>query len=81
MVVAVVGSVMARRRVNDARSKGASCSAAPAAGKVRRRKRWACAHRDCERVFEIDGISDGVLREFSIPELIEKMKKEGLPIR
>ncbi len=28
-----------------------------AAGKIRRRKRWACAHRDCERVFEIDGIS------------------------
>ena len=28
-----------------------------AAGKVRRRKRWACAHRDCDRVFELDGIS------------------------
>ncbi|MGO9976898.1 MAG: hypothetical protein ACLP01_29690 [Solirubrobacteraceae bacterium] len=28
-----------------------------AAGKVRRRKRWACTHRDCNRVFDIDGIS------------------------
>ncbi len=25
-----------------------------AAGRVRRRKRWACNHRDCDRVFEID---------------------------
>ena len=28
-----------------------------AAGRTRRRKRYACAHRDCERVFDIDGIS------------------------
>ena len=28
-----------------------------AAGRVRRRKRWACAHRDCDRMFEIDGVS------------------------
>lgn len=28
-----------------------------AAGRSRRRKRYACAHRGCERVFDIDGIS------------------------
>jgi tRNA-splicing ligase RtcB len=28
-----------------------------AAGRVRRRKRWACSHRNCHRVFAIDGIS------------------------
>jgi tRNA-splicing ligase RtcB len=36
---------------------GRVMSRTQAAGKVRRRKRWACAHRDCDRVFEIDGIS------------------------
>jgi tRNA-splicing ligase RtcB (3'-phosphate/5'-hydroxy nucleic acid ligase) len=36
---------------------GRVMSRTQAAGKVRRRKRWACAHRDCGRVFEIDGIS------------------------
>ncbi|MGO9753825.1 MAG: RtcB family protein [Solirubrobacteraceae bacterium] len=36
---------------------GRVMSRTQAAGKVRRRKRWACAHRDCERVFDIDGIS------------------------
>ena len=28
-----------------------------AAGKVRRRKRYACAHRDCNRVFDVEGVS------------------------
>ena len=28
-----------------------------AAGRVRRRKRWACTHRDCDRIFDIDGVS------------------------
>ncbi|MFN0155851.1 MAG: RtcB family protein [Gaiella sp.] len=28
-----------------------------AAGRVRRRKRWACSNRDCDRVFDSDGIS------------------------
>jgi tRNA-splicing ligase RtcB (3'-phosphate/5'-hydroxy nucleic acid ligase) len=28
-----------------------------AAGRTRRRKRYVCAHRDCERVFDIDGVS------------------------
>jgi len=36
---------------------GRVMSRTQAAGKIRRRKRWACAHRDCDRVFEIDGIS------------------------
>jgi tRNA-splicing ligase RtcB len=36
---------------------GRVMSRTQAAGKVRRRKRWACAHRDCDRVFDIDGIS------------------------
>ncbi len=39
------------------RGAGRVMSRTQAAGKVRRRKRWACAHRDCERVFDIDGIS------------------------
>jgi len=36
---------------------GRVMSRTQAAGKIRRRKRWACAHRDCDRLFEIDGIS------------------------
>ena len=28
-----------------------------AAGRTRRRKRYACSQRDCERVFDIDGVS------------------------
>jgi len=36
---------------------GRVMSRTQAAGKARRRKRWACAHRDCDRLFELDGIS------------------------
>jgi tRNA-splicing ligase RtcB len=36
---------------------GRVMSRTQAAGRVRRRKRWACNHRDCGRVFEIDGVS------------------------
>src|SRR5881275_1609994 len=36
---------------------GRVMSRTQAAGRVRRRKRWACSHRDCQRVFDIDGIS------------------------
>jgi tRNA-splicing ligase RtcB (3'-phosphate/5'-hydroxy nucleic acid ligase) len=36
---------------------GRVMSRTQAAGKVRRRKRWACAQRDCDRVFDLDGIS------------------------
>ena len=38
---------------------GRVMSRTQAAGRVRRRKRWACHHRDCDRVFELDaGKSD-----------------------
>lgn len=36
---------------------GRVMSRTQAAGRIRRRKRWACAHRDCNRLFEIDGVS------------------------
>ena len=36
---------------------GRVMSRTQAAGKVRRRKRWACDDRDCDRLFELDGIS------------------------
>jgi len=36
---------------------GRVMSRTKAAGRVRRRKRYACSHRDCDRVFDIDGIS------------------------
>ena len=36
---------------------GRVMSRTKAAGRVRRRKRWACSHRDCERVFDLDGVS------------------------
>jgi tRNA-splicing ligase RtcB len=36
---------------------GRVMSRSKAAGKIRRRKRWACRNRDCDRVFDIDGIS------------------------
>jgi len=35
---------------------GRVMSRSQAAGKIRRRKRFACRHRDCDRVFDIDGI-------------------------
>jgi hypothetical protein len=34
-----------------------SAGRCPIRRRVRRRKRWACTHRDCDRVFDIDGIS------------------------
>jgi tRNA-splicing ligase RtcB len=36
---------------------GRVMSRTQAAGRVRRQKRWACRQRDCDRVFDIDGIS------------------------
>ncbi len=36
---------------------GRVMSRTAAAGRVRRRKRWACTHRDCHRVFDADAIS------------------------
>ena len=36
---------------------GRVMSRTQAAGRVRRRKRWACSDRDCDRVFDIHGVS------------------------
>jgi len=36
---------------------GRVMSRSQAAGRTRRRKRWACRNRDCTRVFDIDGVS------------------------
>ncbi len=36
---------------------GRVMSRTQAAGKVRRRKRWTCSDRDCDRVFDIGGVS------------------------
>jgi tRNA-splicing ligase RtcB len=36
---------------------GRVMSRSKAAGRMRRRKRWACRNRDCPRVFDIDGVS------------------------
>jgi tRNA-splicing ligase RtcB len=36
---------------------GRIMSRTQAAGKIRRRKRWQCTNRDCQRVFELEGIS------------------------
>jgi tRNA-splicing ligase RtcB (3'-phosphate/5'-hydroxy nucleic acid ligase) len=36
---------------------GRVMSRTQAAGRVRRRQRWACSDRDCDRVFEIGGVS------------------------
>jgi tRNA-splicing ligase RtcB len=36
---------------------GRVMSRSQAAGRMRRRKRWACRNRDCERVFDIDRVS------------------------
>src|SRR6266576_7200407 len=36
---------------------GRVMSRSQAAGRVRRRKRWACAHRDCDRVFDHDAVA------------------------
>ena len=36
---------------------GRVMSRTKAAGRVRRRKRYACSHRDCDRIFDLDGVS------------------------
>src|SRR5205823_4310378 len=49
---------------------GRVMSRSQAAGRIRRRKRYACRHRDCNRVFDIDGISSaaGVPKKGVCPE-------------
>jgi tRNA-splicing ligase RtcB len=39
---------------------GRVMSRTQAAGRVRRRKRWACRNRDCPRIFDIDGVSSSL---------------------
>src|SRR2546426_5822535 len=39
---------------------GRVMSRSQAAGRIRRRKRYACRNRDCDRVFDIDGVSSAV---------------------
>jgi tRNA-splicing ligase RtcB len=68
---------------------GRVMSRSQAAGRVRRRKRWACRNRDCTRVFDVDGISStaGVPKKGVCPEhpdaglkkvWIEEQLKPGL---
>jgi tRNA-splicing ligase RtcB len=49
---------------------GRVMSRTQAAGRVRRRKRWACRNRDCHRVFDIDAVSShsGVPKRGVCPE-------------
>jgi tRNA-splicing ligase RtcB len=48
---------------------GRVMSRTQAAGKVRRRKRWACNDRDCDRLFDPDGTSrDGAPRQGICPD-------------
>jgi tRNA-splicing ligase RtcB len=55
---------------------GRVMSRTQAAGKVRRRKRWACTHRDCPRTFESAGATspdhpDAKLRKVWLEEQIK----------
>ena len=58
-----------RRCYSTVHGAGRVMSRTQAAGRVRRRKRWACTHRDCDRVFDIDGVSStaGVPKRASAP--------------
>jgi tRNA-splicing ligase RtcB (3'-phosphate/5'-hydroxy nucleic acid ligase) len=49
---------------------GRIMSRTQAAGRVRRRKRWGCAHRDCDRVFDLDtaGVHAGAPKRGVCPE-------------
>jgi len=68
---------------------GRAMSRTKAAGKVRRRKRYACMDRDCSRVFDIDGVSahNGLPKSGVCPDhpkarvkkvWIEEVKQAGL---
>jgi tRNA-splicing ligase RtcB len=53
-----VGSAEAEESLfSTVHGAGRVMSRTQAAGRVRRRKRWACSDRDCDRVFDIDGVS------------------------
>jgi tRNA-splicing ligase RtcB len=49
---------------------GRVMSRSQAAGRTRRRKRWACRNRDCDRVFDLDGVRSarGVPRKGICPD-------------
>jgi tRNA-splicing ligase RtcB len=49
---------------------GRVMSRTQAAGRVRRRKRWACRNRDCDRVFDLDAVGShsGVRKRGVCPE-------------
>ena len=60
---------------------GRVMSRTQAAGRVRRRKRWACRNRDCDRVFEIDGQLDvpGPPRRAALTKVwVEEQVKPGV---
>jgi tRNA-splicing ligase RtcB len=53
----VAGDEAERSLYSTVHGAGRVMSRTQAAGRVRRRKRYACRTRDCDRVFDIDGIS------------------------
>jgi tRNA-splicing ligase RtcB len=53
----VAGDEAAESLFSTVHGAGRVMSRTQAAGRVRRRKRWACRNRDCPRIFDIDGVS------------------------
>src|SRR3954452_11727569 len=53
----VAGAEAASALYSTVHGAGRVMSRSQAAGKVRRRKRYACSVRDCPRVFDVDGVS------------------------
>ena len=53
----VAGDEAERSLYSTVHGAGRVMSRSQAAGRLRRRKRYACRNRDCDRVFDIDGIS------------------------
>ncbi|HEY4348700.1 MAG TPA: RtcB family protein [Gaiellaceae bacterium] len=55
-----VESTVAEESLNSTvHGAGRVMSRTQAAGRTRRRKRYACSNRDCDRIFDIDGVSSG----------------------
>src|SRR5438552_8467784 len=57
ILAGVAGADAEQSLFSTVHGAGRVMSRTKAAGRIRRRKRWACTHRDCDRVFDIDGIS------------------------
>jgi tRNA-splicing ligase RtcB (3'-phosphate/5'-hydroxy nucleic acid ligase) len=53
----VVGDEATESLYSTVHGAGRVMSRSKAAGRVRRRKRWACSNRDCTRVFDLEGVS------------------------